>query len=166
MCVCVHVCVLKREKEKECVCATSVECVDVRVAQGVPVSVPVPVSVGRGTWDVGRDRTMLGRSFWTYMHTLSVYMDHDPEAEAVARYKAIFDVINNIYACPVCKGHFQKFYPDPIIQQEHKEIASKHDCIMFTWKIHNIVTADGINRDEVRRRLLLLCPHTATSVSS
>ena len=112
------------------------------------------------------DRTMLGRSFWTYMHTLSVYMDHDPEAEAVARYKAIFDVINNIYACPVCKGHFQKFYPDPIIQQEHKEIASKHDCIMFTWKIHNIVTADGINRDEVRGSLLLLCPHTDTVVSS
>jgi hypothetical protein len=33
---------------------------------------------------------------------------------------------------------------------------------MFTWKIHNIVTADGINRDEVPRSLLLLCPHTAT----
>merc|ERR1719409_1091805 len=94
------------------------------------------------------DRTMLGRAFWTYLHTLSVYMDHDPQPEAVERYKAMFDVINNIYACPVCRGHFQKFYPDPVIQHEHKAIASKHDCIMFTWKIHNIVTADGINRDE------------------
>ena len=94
------------------------------------------------------DRTMLGRAFWTYLHTLSVYMDHDPQPEAVERYKAMFDVINNIYACPVCRGHFQKFYPDPVIQHEHKSIASKHDCIMFTWKIHNIVTSDGINRDE------------------
>ena len=75
-------------------------------------------------------------------------MDHDPQPEAVARYKAMFDVINNIYACPVCRGHFQKFYPDAVIQKEHKEIATKHDCIMFTWKIHNIVTADGINRGE------------------
>jgi len=94
------------------------------------------------------DRTMLGRAFWTYLHTLSVYMDHDPQPAAVERYKAMFDVINNIYACPVCRGHFNKFYPDPVIQQEHKAIATKHDCIMFTWKIHNIVTADGINRDQ------------------
>ena len=94
------------------------------------------------------DRTMLGRAFWSYLHTLSVYMDHDAQPEAVERYKAIFDVINNIYACPVCRGHFQKFYPDSVIQKEHKEIATKHDCIMFAWKIHNIVTADGINRDE------------------
>jgi len=94
------------------------------------------------------DRTMLGRAFWTYLHTLSVYMDHDPQPDAVDRFKAMFDVINNIYACPVCRGHFQKFYPDPVIQKEHKAIATKHDCIMFTWKIHNIVTADGINRDE------------------
>ena len=94
------------------------------------------------------DRTMLGRAFWTYLHTLSVYMDHDPQPEAVERYKAMFDVINNIYACPVCRGHFNKFYPDPVIQKEHKAIATKHDCIMFTWKIHNIVTADGINRQE------------------
>jgi hypothetical protein len=75
-------------------------------------------------------------------------MDHDAQPEAVERYKAMFDVINNIYACPVCRGHFQKFYPDPVIQEEHKAMATKHDCIMFTWKIHNIVTADGINRNE------------------
>ncbi len=33
------------------------------------------------------DRTMYGRSFWTYMHTLSVYLQHNPSADQMEAFK-------------------------------------------------------------------------------
>jgi hypothetical protein len=32
------------------------------------------------------------------------------------------------------------------VQAEHQAIQSKHDAILFVWKLHNIVTADGAPR--------------------
>uniref|UniRef100_A0A7S0U110 Sulfhydryl oxidase n=1 Tax=Hemiselmis andersenii TaxID=464988 RepID=A0A7S0U110_HEMAN len=104
------------------------------------------------------DRTMLGRAFWTYMHTLSVYLPHTLEDGDIESFKGLFDVIHNIYACPVCKHHFGLFYNDPVLKKEHDTIETKHEAIMYLWKIHNIVTADGIFRKEWPNRKLF--PHS------
>jgi hypothetical protein len=82
------------------------------------------------------------------MHTISVYMPHYLEEKQIENFKGLFDMIYEIYACPVCRGHFRLFYKDPILAKEHSEIESKHDAIMYLWKVHNIVTADGIYRKE------------------
>jgi hypothetical protein len=37
------------------------------------------------------------------MHTISVYMPHAPTEEQIENFKGMFDVIYNIYACPVCR---------------------------------------------------------------
>lgn len=94
------------------------------------------------------DRTMYGRAFWTYMHTTSVYLPHTPNPEQLAAFKGIFDAIYEVFACPVCRGHFHLFYHDPVLQAEHEAIRSKHDAILFVWKLHNVVTTDGILRGQ------------------
>ncbi len=33
------------------------------------------------------DRTMYGRAFWTYMHTVSVYLPHTPDPDQLAAFK-------------------------------------------------------------------------------
>ncbi len=33
------------------------------------------------------DRTMYGRAFWTYMHTVSVYLPHTPTPDQLAAFK-------------------------------------------------------------------------------
>mmetsp|Transcript_46559 Transcript_46559/g.95253 ORF Transcript_46559/g.95253 Transcript_46559/m.95253 type:complete len:623 (-) Transcript_46559:152-2020(-) len=94
------------------------------------------------------DRTMLGRAYWTYMHTLSVYLPHHPSAGELAAFRSIFNAIYEIFPCPVCRGHFRLFFHDPILQKDLAEISTKHGAILFVWKLHNIVTADGMNRGQ------------------
>jgi hypothetical protein len=94
------------------------------------------------------DRSMLGRASWTFFHTVSVYLPHTPSPAQLESFKGLWDAIYEVYACPLCRGHFHLFYHDPVLQKEHKEIATKHDAIMFAWKVHNIVTADGIDRGD------------------
>jgi hypothetical protein len=57
------------------------------------------------------DRTMLGRAFWTYIHTVTMYMRHRPTGRQLASFRAIFSAIYHVYPCPVCRGHFRKFFP-------------------------------------------------------
>lgn len=98
--------------------------------------------------DLPPDREMLGRAHWTYIHTLSVYLPHIPDEAQLANYRGLFDVLYHIYACPLCRHHFSLFYLDPILQAEHASIWSKQSAILFAWKLHNIVTADGIKRGD------------------
>mmetsp|Transcript_17533 Transcript_17533/g.42541 ORF Transcript_17533/g.42541 Transcript_17533/m.42541 type:complete len:627 (+) Transcript_17533:155-2035(+) len=100
------------------------------------------------------DRTMLGRAYWTYLHTISVYMAHHPSPEELAAFRSIFNAIYEIFPCPVCRGHFRLFFHDPILQKELEEISTKHGAILFVWKLHNVVTADGMNRGEWPNRHL------------
>ena len=39
-------------------------------------------------------------------------------------------------------------------QAEHAAISNKHDAILFVWKLHNIVTADGITRGQWPNRTM------------
>uniref|UniRef100_A0A7S4PP56 Sulfhydryl oxidase n=1 Tax=Guillardia theta TaxID=55529 RepID=A0A7S4PP56_GUITH len=94
------------------------------------------------------DRKMLGHAYWTYMHTVSVYLPERPTPHQLAAFRAIFDAIYHIFPCPVCRGHFHLFYHDPILQRELAAVDTKHGAIMFVWKLHNIVTTDGIRRGD------------------
>ena len=90
------------------------------------------------------DRTMLGRAFWTFIHTVTMYMRHRPTGQQLASFRAIFNAIYHVYPCPVCRGHFRGVFPDAVIQQELIAVTTKHAAILFAWKIHNVVTARGI----------------------
>ncbi|KAJ1485926.1 hypothetical protein T484DRAFT_2020557, partial [Baffinella frigidus] len=100
------------------------------------------------------DRSMLGRASWTFFHTTSVYLPHAPTHAQIESFKGLFDAIYEVYACELCRGHFRLFYHDPLLQKEHAEIATKHDAIMFVWKLHNAVTADGIERGDWKERAM------------
>ena len=57
------------------------------------------------------DRTMLGRAFWTYIHTVTMYLRHRPSGRQLASFRAIFSAIyhvrkfsNSLY------GDFEYFY--------------------------------------------------------
>eukprot|EP00960_Hanusia_phi_P026810 746476-Hanusia_phi.AAC.3 len=101
----------------------------------------------RDARDLPPDRTMLGRAFWTYMHTSSIYMQQQPDAQALAAFRSIFESIYQVFPCPVCRSHFRSFYLDEQLQAELSALRSKHDAILFAWKLHNVVTAWGIRRD-------------------
>jgi len=58
------------------------------------------------------DRTMLGRAYWTVLHSFSVYLPNRPNGEQLAAFKSLFDGIYHIFPCPVCRGHFRSFYHD------------------------------------------------------
>ena len=49
------------------------------------------------------DRTMLGRAFWTILHTFSVYLPSIPNAEKLAAFRSIFEAIYHVFPCPVCR---------------------------------------------------------------
>jgi len=100
------------------------------------------------------DRKMLGHAYWTYMHSMSVYLPERPSSHQLAGFRAIFDAIYHIFPCPVCRGHFRLFYHDPVLQQELAAVDTKHAAIMFVWKLHNIVTTDGIRRGDWPHRKL------------
>jgi len=71
-------------------------------------------------------------------------MRHRPSGRELASFRAIFSAIFHVYPCPVCRGHFRKFYPDAAIQKELIAVTTKHSAILFGWKIHNVVSARGI----------------------
>ena len=54
----------------------------------------------------------------------------------------------------MCRGHFRSFFNDETIQEELAAVATKQGAILFTWKIHNIVTAWGIHRGQWQRAKL------------
>jgi len=107
----------------------------------------------RDARDLPPDRTMLGRAFWTFIHASSVYLDQQPDARALASFRSIFDSIYHVFPCPVCKSHFRSFYHDEQLQAELSHLRSKHDAILFAWKIHNVVTAWGIRRADWSRAI-------------
>ena len=100
------------------------------------------------------DRTMLGRAFWTILHTFSVYLPSIPNAEKLAAFRSIFEAIYHVFPCPVCRGHFRSFFRDPILQKELAIIKTKQMAVLFVWKVHNIVTAWGIKRGQWPERKL------------
>ncbi|EKX31510.1 hypothetical protein GUITHDRAFT_53205, partial [Guillardia theta CCMP2712] len=59
------------------------------------------------------DRKMLGHAYWTYMHTVSVYLPERPTPHQLAAFRAIFDAIYHIFPCPVCRGWISSSCPSP-----------------------------------------------------
>jgi hypothetical protein len=100
------------------------------------------------------DRTMLGRAYWTMLHSFSVYMQPKPNALELAAFKSIFDAIYHIFPCPVCRGHFRSFYHDDILQHELMNVETRHGAMLFAWKVHDVVTAWGVHRKQWPRSKL------------
>ena len=63
-------------------------------------------------------------------------------------FKQLFDAIYEIFPCPICRGHFRKFYHDEKLQKELSQMKSKHGVMLVCWKMHNVVSGDGIHRGE------------------
>ena len=98
--------------------------------------------------DLPPDRTMLGRAYWTMLHSFSVYLPARPNGMQLAAFKSLFDAIYHIFPCPVCRGHYRSFYHDEILQRELTNVGTKHGAMLFTWKMHDIVTAWGVHRGQ------------------
>ena len=43
------------------------------------------------------DLTMLGRAFWTYIHTVTMYLRHRPSGRQLASFRAIFSAIYHVH---------------------------------------------------------------------
>lgn len=87
------------------------------------------------------DRRMLGRSTWLLLHLAAAYNSGltRPELNSVVD---VIASINDDYACPVCRGHFQQVYRDVNFQRDLHSIRTSFDLGLFFWYMHNVVTAD------------------------
>ncbi len=87
------------------------------------------------------------------LHTFAIYQkfDHVADETSMKAQRGMLASISSHYACSLCRGHFQKLFSDPIVQQELHEVKKNYQVSLWLWKgapllnirdqeVHNIVT--------------------------
>jgi len=88
------------------------------------------------------DRETLGHVSWSFLHTTAAYLPQGTlSAQKKAAFLGLIHSIDQIYACALCRGHFQKLMKeDPLVSRELSQIESNEDASLWLWKVHNMVT--------------------------
>jgi len=88
------------------------------------------------------DRETLGHVSWSFLHTTAAYLPSGTlKKEAKDSFVNIMLAIPEIYACTLCRGHFQELITnDPLVLQELHGIKTNVDAVLWLWKVHNMVT--------------------------
>lgn len=55
----------------------------------------------------------------------------------------LWRTVNHSYACSLCRGHFHYIFNDATVQTELAAVGTREDAVLWTWKIHNAVTANN-----------------------
>ena len=55
----------------------------------------------------------------------------------------LWRTVNHSYACSLCRGHFHYIFNDATVQTELAAVGPREDAVLWTWKIHNAVTANN-----------------------
>eukprot|EP00291_Cryptomonas_curvata_P018385 CAMPEP_0172174820 /NCGR_PEP_ID=MMETSP1050-20130122/13881_1 /TAXON_ID=233186 /ORGANISM="Cryptomonas curvata, Strain CCAP979/52" /LENGTH=589 /DNA_ID=CAMNT_0012846847 /DNA_START=196 /DNA_END=1961 /DNA_ORIENTATION=+ len=113
-----------------------------------------PEAKDRDRLDLPPDRDTIGRAYWTYAHAASVYIARRPSPAELAAFRAVFETVSAVYPCSDCRENFVEIIEDAVIQQELDAVETRHDAILFVWKVHNAVTAAGLSRGQWTARRL------------
>jgi len=87
------------------------------------------------------DRVTLGHVTWSFLHTTAAYLPETLNATTKQAFQNLIMSVKEIYACELCRGHFQEQMRDTMLQRELHDIKSREDAVLFLWKVHNMVTA-------------------------
>jgi hypothetical protein len=93
--------------------------------------------------DLPPDRRMLGRSAWTFFHATAAYLPAVLGPDGETAFVNLWRSVNHSYACSLCRGHFHYIFNDKIVQAELAAVKTRQDAQLWTWKIHNAVTANN-----------------------
>jgi len=87
------------------------------------------------------DRVTLGHVSWSFLHTTAAYLPETMNQTQIDAFQNLIWAVRDIYACELCRGHFQTLMQDPNLQRELKAVSTRMQAVLFVWKIHNMVTA-------------------------
>merc|ERR1711871_1918061 len=75
------------------------------------------------------NRVTLGHVSWSFLHTTTAYL---PDGKLLPHIKQSFVnlmwTVRNIYACELCRGHFQKLMTDQQVVGELNAIETRYDA--------------------------------------
>jgi len=86
------------------------------------------------------DRVTLGHVSWTFLHTTAAYLPEKMNSTHITAFQNLIWTVRDIYACELCRGHFQELMESQALQKELKAVKTRISAVLFVWKIHNMVT--------------------------
>ena len=95
-------------------------------------------------------RETLGHCSWTFLHSVAAYLPHDKRTGVLdaGTKKAFVDIVlalRKVYACSLCRRHFDKMLSArPALVRKLHRVSTRDDAVFFMYMVHNLVTAERI----------------------
>eukprot|EP00743_Colponemidia_sp_Colp-15_P011395 GILK01012705.1.p1 GENE.GILK01012705.1~~GILK01012705.1.p1 ORF type:complete len:196 (-),score=18.52 GILK01012705.1:281-835(-) len=80
------------------------------------------------------DREELGKSTWTFLHTMAAYFPERPSDSEKDRARTFMTAFPYLYPCKHCAKEFQQ-----TVNENPPEVNSRKDLSLWMCKVHNLV---------------------------
>jgi FAD-linked sulfhydryl oxidase len=95
------------------------------------LSLEAPV---KGNWSGTVTKEELGRSTWTFLHTLAAQFPIRPTKQQQRDVKELMAIISRLYPCKTCAEHFKE-----ILKTNPPKAKSGLDLVQWMCQVHNLV---------------------------